>query len=144
MFSRTTPPYQGADPEHDPLPLRLATAVVVLGLIATGVTVIWRDMAGHGGELMPLAASHGGLRQSAAAGAAGSAGAGQASAAQSPAAQSPAGRPAAGVATAAAGLRLLSEAAAACRAGALPGCPADGLAGPGRQLDLRGERVAPA
>ena len=89
--------------------------MVVLGLIATGVTVIWRDMAGHGGELMPLAASHGGLRQSAAAGAAGSAGAGQASAAQSPAAQSPAGRPAAGVATAAAGLRLLSEAAAACQ-----------------------------
>ncbi len=105
MFSRTTPPYQGAGPEHDPLPLRLATAVVVLGLIATGVTVIWRDMAGHGGELMPLAASHGGLRQSSAA----------QSPAQSPAARSPAGRPAAGVATADAGLRLLSEAATACR-----------------------------
>jgi sigma-E factor negative regulatory protein RseB len=101
MFSRTTPPYQGAGPEHDPLPLRLATAVVVLGLIATGVTVIWRDMAGHGGELMPLAASHGGLRQS--------------SVAQPPAAQAPAAGPAAGVATAGAALRLLSEAASACR-----------------------------
>ena len=74
MFSRTTPPYDGAGPEHDPFPLRLATAVVVLGLIATGVTVIWRDMAAHGGELVPLAASHAELRQSGAARMAGSAG----------------------------------------------------------------------
>ena len=71
MFSRTTPTYDGAGPEHEPLPMRLATAVVVLGLIATGVTVIWRDMAAHGGELMPLA-SHSGLRQSSAARASGS------------------------------------------------------------------------
>jgi sigma-E factor negative regulatory protein RseB len=104
MFSRTTPRYDGAGPEHDPLPLRLATAVVVLGLIATGVTVIWRDMASHSGELMPLAASHGGLRQSAAA--------------RAPAASGPdqpsVGRLAAGGAAAGA-LQLLSEAASACR-----------------------------
>ena len=49
-----------AAPEHDPLHLRIATAVVVLGLIATGVTVIWRDVAGHSGDLVPQTASHGG------------------------------------------------------------------------------------
>src|SRR5450631_3289697 len=102
MFSRTTPRYDGAGPEHDPLPLRLATAVVVLGLIATGVTVIWRDMASHSGELMPLAASHGGLRQSAAARAPGASG---------PDAPS-VGRLAADGAAAGA-LQLLSEAASA-------------------------------
>ena len=89
MFSRTTPTYDGAGPEHDPLPLRLATAVVVLGLIATGVTVIWRDMAAHGGELVPLAASHAALRQSAAARAAGSPGPGPASADRHPRATRP-------------------------------------------------------
>ena len=110
MFSRTTPPYDGAGPEHDPFPLRLATAVVVLGLIATGVTVIWRDMAGHSGELVPLAASHGELRQSAAARVAGSTGPGQASADQPSASRAAVSGMAAG-----AGLRLLSEAATACR-----------------------------
>ena len=73
MFSRTTPECDGPAPEHDPLHLRIATAVVVLGLIATGVTVIWRDVAGHSGDLVPQtaspraispqAASPGGLRQ---------------------------------------------------------------------------------
>src|SRR5882757_903828 len=101
MFSRTTPECDGPAPEHDPLHLRIATAVVVLGLIATGVTVIWRDVAGHSGELVPQtasprtinpqAASHGGLRQTSA----------------YPAATA---GPQAG-----AGLRLLSEAAGACR-----------------------------
>ena len=110
MFSRTTPPYDGAGPEHDPFPLRLATAVVVLGLIATGVAVIWRDMAGQGGELVPLSASHGELRQSAASGVSGSAGTGQASAEQPSASRAAVAGTAAG-----AGLRLLSEAASACR-----------------------------
>jgi sigma-E factor negative regulatory protein RseB len=110
MFSRTTSPHDRAGPEHDPLPLRIATAVVVLGLIATGVTVIWRDMAGYGGELVPLASSHGGLRPSAAARVSGSAGSGQPSVSQ-PSINGPA----VGAATAAAGLRLLSEAASACR-----------------------------
>lgn len=101
MFSRTTPECDGPSPEHDPLHLRIATAVVVLGLIATGVTVIWRDMAGHSGELVPQtaspqtinpqAASQGGPRQPSA----------------SPAATA---GPRAG-----AGLRLLSEAARACQ-----------------------------
>ena len=101
MFSRTTPECDGPSPEHDPLHLRIATAVVVLGLIATGVTVIWRDMAGHSGELVPQtaspqtinpqAASLGGPRQPSA----------------SPAATA---GPRAG-----AGLRLLSEAARACQ-----------------------------
>ena len=57
MFSRTTPECDGPAPEHDPLHLRIATAVVVLGLIATGVTVIWRDVAGHSGDLVPQTAS---------------------------------------------------------------------------------------
>ena len=126
MFSRTTPPYDGAGPEHDPFPLRLATAVVVLGLIATGVTVIWRDMAGHGGELVPLAASHGELRQSAAARVAGSAGMGQASAGQ----QSASRAAVAGTA-AEAGLRLLSEAASACRRVSYQGVQLASRRGPG-------------
>jgi len=104
MFSRTTPTCDGAGPEHDPLPLRLATAVVVLGLIATGVTVIWRDIAAHGGELMPVA-SHSGLRQSSSAGVPGSRDSGQ----------RPVGHPAVAGAAADAGLQLLSEAATACR-----------------------------
>src|SRR3984957_7506387 len=108
MFSRTTPTYDGAGPEHEPLPMRLATAVVVLGLIATGVTVIWRDMAAHGGELMPLA-SHSGLRQSAAARASGS---GSGFAEGGPRS---AGPPAVAGATAGAGLQLLSQAATACQ-----------------------------
>src|SRR5450755_756453 len=101
MFSRTTPECDGPAPEHDPLHLRIATAVVVLGLIATGVTVVWRDVAGNSGELVPQtasprtitpqAASHGGLRQPSAP-----------SAAQA--------GPRAG-----AGLKLLSEAARACQ-----------------------------
>jgi sigma-E factor negative regulatory protein RseB len=108
MFSRTTPASPGAGPEHDPLPLRIATAVVVLGLIATGVTVIWRDIAGYGGELVPLAASHRDSRQSSAA---------QSSAAQasgSPGAGQPAVSHSHALGTGA-GLRLLSEAASACR-----------------------------
>ena len=108
MFSRTTPRYDGPGPEHDPLPLRLATAVVVLGLIATGVTVIWRDMAAHGGELMPLA-SHSGLRQSSSARLSGS-GSGSPDGGQRPL-----GHAAVAGATAGAGLQLLSEAATACR-----------------------------
>jgi sigma-E factor negative regulatory protein RseB len=106
MFSRTTPTYDGAGPQHDPLPLRIATAVVVLGLIATGVTVIWRDMTAHGGELMPMA-SHGGLRQpsSARVPETGSPGGGQPSVS----------RAATGGSAAGAGLQLLSEAATACR-----------------------------
>ncbi len=101
MFSRTTPECDGPAPEHDPLHLRIATAVVVLGLIATGVTVIWRDVAGHSGELVPQTASpqtispqtagHGGLHQ--------------------PSVSPPAtAGPRAGT-----GLRLLSEAAHACQ-----------------------------
>src|SRR6266851_4246584 len=100
MFSRTTPTRDGAGPEHDPLPLRIATAVVVLGLIATGVTVIWRDVAAHGGELLPLAATQGELRQSSTVPSSGSPRSGQ-----------PAVSHAAAGAIAGAGLRLLSEAA---------------------------------
>ena len=113
MFSRTTPGYDGSSPEHDPLHLRIATAVVVLGLIATGVTVIWRDMASHSGELVPQAvrpqatgpqtARHGGLRQS---------------------------RPAAATTPAGTGLRLLSEAASACRQVAYQGVQLTSWRGP--------------
>src|SRR5258705_8543919 len=82
MFSRTTPTSDGAGPEHDPLPLRIATAVVVIGLIASGVTVIWRDVAAHSGELVPLAATHGALRQSSTVPASGSRVSGQPAASQ--------------------------------------------------------------
>lgn len=39
-------------PEHDPLHLRIVTAVVVVGLIAGGVAVVWGDMATRGGLLV--------------------------------------------------------------------------------------------
>jgi sigma-E factor negative regulatory protein RseB len=117
MFSRTTPECDGPAPEHDPLHLRIATAVVVLGLIATGVTVVWRDVAGHSGELVPQtasprtitpqAASHGGLRQ--------------------PSAPSAAeAGPRAG-----AGLTLLSEAARACQHVSYQGVQQTAWQGPG-------------
>ena len=116
MFSRTTPECDRPAPEHDPLHLRIATAVVVLGLIATGVTVIWRDVADHGGDLVlqtaspqaisPQAASHGGLRQPSA-----------------PAAATAGPR-------AGAGLRLLSEAASACQHVSYQGVQRDRLARP--------------
>ena len=112
MFSRTTPKCDGPAPEHDPLHLRIATAVVVLGLIATGVTVIWRDVAGHSGELVPQtatpratspqAASLGGLRQPLAI-----------------------AGPRAGT-----GLRLLSEAARACQHVAYQGVQRTAWRGP--------------
>ncbi|MGH3124792.1 MAG: sigma-E factor regulatory protein RseB domain-containing protein [Streptosporangiaceae bacterium] len=117
MFSRTTPECDGPSPEHDPLHLRIATAVVVLGLIAIGVTVIWRDVAGHTGELVPRtaspqaispqAASHGGLR-------------------------GPSAPPAAAAGPrAGAGLRLLSEAASACRHVSYQGVQRTAWRGPG-------------
>src|SRR5580704_7769649 len=107
MFSRTTPGCDGPAPEHDPLHLRIATAVVVLGLIATGVTVIWRDVAGHSGDLVPQAASHGGLGQP-------------------PAPHAVGAGPQAG-----AGLRLLSEAASACQHVAYRGVQRTAWRGPG-------------
>ncbi|HTT51536.1 MAG TPA: sigma-E factor regulatory protein RseB domain-containing protein [Streptosporangiaceae bacterium] len=51
MFRRTTPGDRSA-PEHDPLHLRIATAVMVLGLIAGGVAVVWRDMSARNGLLL--------------------------------------------------------------------------------------------
>jgi sigma-E factor negative regulatory protein RseB len=94
MFSRTTPGDRSA-PEHDPLHLRIATAVMVLGLIAGGVAVVWRDLAERNGLLLTGAAS-GGVLPSAAL-------MKLPSAALTPA---EAGN---------AGLRLLSDAATACR-----------------------------
>ena len=58
MFSRTTPGNRTA-PEHDPLHLRIATAVMVLGLIAGGVAVVWRDMGSRNGLLQTGAAGPG-------------------------------------------------------------------------------------
>ena len=107
MFSRTTPECDGPAPEHDPLHLRIATAVVVLGLIATGVTVIWRDVAGHSGDLVPQAASYGGQGQP-------------------PASHAVTAGPQAG-----AGLRLLSEAASACQHVAYRGVQRTAWQGPG-------------
>lgn len=94
MFSRTTPGDRTAA-EHDPLPLRIATAVIVLGLIAGGTVVVWRDMAARNGLLLT--------------GATGPAAApGQALPKLPSATLAPAE-------TGNTGLRLLSEAAAACR-----------------------------
>jgi sigma-E factor negative regulatory protein RseB len=94
MFSRTTPGDRTA-PEHDPLHLRIATAVMVLGLIAGGVAVVWRDMATRTGLLQ--------------AGAAGPGAAPSRALLKLPSATlTPAE-------TGNAGLRLLSEAATACR-----------------------------
>ncbi len=93
MFSRFTPGRDRETPAHDPLHVRIATAVVVLGLIATGVAVVWLD-AGRSGTLLP-----------------GTAGAGLSGA---PGAQPQ--RLARGSGQAGgAGLSLLREAAAACR-----------------------------
>ena len=94
MFSRMTPGDPAA-PEHDPLHLRIATAVVVLGLIAGGMAVVWLDMATRTGLLLT-----------------GSTGPGAAPSQTLPTLPSASLTPAqAGNA----GLHLLSEAAAACR-----------------------------
>ena len=58
MFSRTAPGDRTA-PEHDPLHLRIATAVMVLGLVAGGVAVVWRDMGSRNGLLRTGAAGPG-------------------------------------------------------------------------------------
>ena len=117
MFSRTTPECDGPAPEHDPLHLRIATAVVVLGLIATGVTVIWRDVAGHSGELVPQTASP----QTVTPRTAGHGGQPQLSARAAATAGLRAG----------AGLRLLSEAASACRHVSYRGVQLTAWRGPG-------------
>ena len=117
MFSRTTPECDGPAPEHDPLHLRIATAVVVLGLIATGVTVIWRDMAGHSGELVPQTASPRTIGPQAAE----PGGQGQSSASLRLRSAPRAG----------AGLRLLSEAARACQHVSYQGVQRTAWRGPG-------------
>ncbi len=94
MFSRTEPGDRTA-PEHDPLHLRIATAVVVLGLVAAGVAVVWRDLATRNGLLLTSAGGPAG-----------------------PASQALLRLPSATLSpaeTGNAGLRLLSEAATACR-----------------------------
>ncbi len=117
MFSRTTPECDGPSPEHDPLHLRIATAVVVLGLIATGVTVIWQDVAGHSGELVPQTASPRTISPQAAS----QGGVGQPSASPGATAGPRAG----------AGLRLLSEAARACQHVSYQGVQRTAWQGPG-------------
>jgi sigma-E factor negative regulatory protein RseB len=82
-------------PEHDPLHLRIVTAVVVVGLIAGGVAVVWGDMATRGGLLVRGAASD-------------EAGRGGLPARPRPGPLTP------GQASSS-GLRLLSQAAAACQ-----------------------------
>jgi sigma-E factor negative regulatory protein RseB len=109
MFSRATPLRDGEAPDHDPLHLRIATAVVVLGLIATGAAVLWWDGAGRGGALAPRAAS-GALRQEAASQA------------------SP--RALRRSAASSSGLRLLSEAATACRSVSYQGVQLSAWQGP--------------
>ena len=57
MFSRSAPMRDRGTPEHDPLHLRIVTAVVAVGLIAGGVAVVWGDMATRGGLLVRGTAS---------------------------------------------------------------------------------------
>src|SRR5229473_2611287 len=88
MFSRVTQ----ASLDQDPVHLRIASAAVVLGLLATGFVIVSRDAAARGG---PAARPPSGL----------------------PAARPPSGsRPAQS-----AGLRLLGEAAVACQSVAYQG-----------------------
>src|ERR1700735_4589591 len=112
MFSRTTPECDGPAPEHDPLHLRIATAVVVLALIAAGVTVIWRDVAGHSGDLVPQTASPRTI---------------------SPPAAPPGGlgQPSASRAPAGGGLKLASEAPTACQHVSYRGVQRTAWQGPG-------------
>jgi len=95
MFSRATPMRDRGTPEHDPLHLRIVTAVVAVGLIAGGFAVVWGDMATRGGLLVRGTARDAVLRGGLPAG-------------PRPAALRPG--PAAS-----SGLRLLSQAAVACR-----------------------------
>src|SRR5690348_4159027 len=95
MFSRSAPMRDQGTPEHDPLHLRIVTAVVTAGLIAGGVAVVWGDMATRGGLLVRGTASD------AAAG-------GALPARPRPARLTP-------VQAGSSGLRLLSQAATACQ-----------------------------
>jgi sigma-E factor negative regulatory protein RseB len=90
---------------------------VVLGLIATGVTVIWLDMAGHRGELIPQAASPQQI--------------GPQAASHSGLSQPSGSPPATAGPRAGAGLRLLSEAASACRYVSYQGVQRTAWQGPG-------------
>ncbi|MFI5066267.1 MAG: sigma-E factor regulatory protein RseB domain-containing protein [Streptosporangiales bacterium] len=101
MFTRTSSVPDRETPDHDPLPLRIATAAVVLSLIASGVAVVWGDLATRGGVLLPRAAM--GMAT------------GQAEARRLPAGPAPARAALTPAQAASAGVRLLSAAAAACR-----------------------------
>ncbi len=101
MFTRTSSVPDRETPDHDPLHLRIATAAVVLGLIASGVAVVWGDLATRGGMLLPRTAMD-------------MAG-GQAAPRRLPAGPAPAGATLSPAQAASAGVRLLSAAAAACR-----------------------------
>jgi sigma-E factor negative regulatory protein RseB len=93
MFSRATQERGGAPLDQDPLHLRIASAAVVLGLVATGFVMVSRDAARGGSAALTGAAAG----RPAAAGRSGPMTAGRPAQARS------------------AGLRLLSEAAAACQ-----------------------------
>ena len=123
MFSRTTPGDRTA-PEHDPLHLRIATAVMVLGLIAGGVAVVWRDM---GQPERPAADRRGRAGRRAQPGAA------QAALGHADPGRVGQCRPA----PAQRGGRRLPS-------GVLPGRAGHPVARRGRQPDLGGERLAPA
>jgi len=95
MFSRSAPMSDRGTPEHDPLHLRIVTAVVAVGLIAGGVAVVWGDMTTRGGLLVRGAASEAVAR-------------GALPARPRPGRLTPAQ-------AGSSGLRLLSQAAAACQ-----------------------------
>ena len=50
MFSRAMHEHGGASLDQDPLHLRIASAAVVLGLVATGFVMVMRDAAARSGR----------------------------------------------------------------------------------------------
>ncbi len=116
MFARTSSAPGRNAPAHDPLPVRLVTAAVVLGLIAGGIAVVWGDLATRGGMLLSRAAAD----ESGTA----------ALARPRPAALVPASARLSQAAAASAAVRLLSGAAAACRSLSYQGVAVDVYAGP--------------
>lgn len=107
MFSRAMHEHGGASLDQDPLHLRIASAAVVLGLVATGFVMVMRDAAARGGPA--------GSADTAAGSPADRSGAVSAPMAVAGPAQARSGQ------ARSVGLRLLSEAAVACQSVAYQG-----------------------
>lgn len=109
MFSRATQDRGGAPLDPDPLHLRIASAAVVLGLVATSCVMVSRDATARGGPAAGAVADRPAVRNGPLAAVMGTNGAAQSL-----------GQARIGQVTSV-GLRLLSEAAAACQSLAYQG-----------------------